>query len=198
MISFKNNVCKGGIILHKKLENIAIPPPYITNNQGENKLLWDSSYTEERRRSFMFGSIDNINLLSQSDHLMLDGTFSSAPQMWQQLLSVHVLFDSGWHLPLVYGLIPGKTQVLYTDFLSELDTFGGFDPQSVLRDFEKGLHNAISSVWPSASVRALEGAISISNRPCGGSYRRLIWFLSTRSCPLLSGDGSRPLVLFLS
>jgi hypothetical protein len=47
---------------------------------------------------------------------MMDGTFSSAPQLWQQLLSVHGLFDSGWHLPLVYGLIPGKTQVLYTDF----------------------------------------------------------------------------------
>jgi hypothetical protein len=74
---------------------------------------------------------------------MMDGTFSSAPQLWQQLLSVHGLFDSGWHLPLVHALIPGKT-----DFLSELDSFAGFDPQSVLCDFEKGLRNAISSVWP--------------------------------------------------
>ena len=28
------------------LENIAIPPSYITNNQGENMQLWDSNYTE--------------------------------------------------------------------------------------------------------------------------------------------------------
>ena len=68
-------------------------------------------------------------------------------------LSIHGLFDPRWHLPLVYGLIPGKTQVLYSDFLSELDSFGGFDPQSVLCDFERGLHNAISSVWPSATIR---------------------------------------------
>ena len=40
------------------LENLAIPPSYMTNNQGENMLLWDSSYTEERRRTLMFGSID--------------------------------------------------------------------------------------------------------------------------------------------
>ena len=53
------------------LENLAIPPSYMTNNQGENMLLWDSSYTEERRRTLMFGSIDNINLLSQCDHLNL-------------------------------------------------------------------------------------------------------------------------------
>ena len=40
------------------LENLAIPPSYMTNNQGENMLLWDSSYTEERRRTLMF---ENIN-----------------------------------------------------------------------------------------------------------------------------------------
>jgi hypothetical protein len=50
-------------------------------------------------------------------HAMMDGTFSSAPQVWQQFFSVHDLFDSGWHLPFVYVLIPGKT-----DFLSELYT----------------------------------------------------------------------------
>ena len=116
-------------------------------------LLWDSNYSEERRRSFMFGSIDNVNVLSRCDHLAMDGTFSSAPQLWQQLLSVHGLFDSGWHLPLVYGLIPEKTQVLYAEFLSELDSFAWFDPQSVLCDFEEGLHNAISSVWPLATIR---------------------------------------------
>ena len=42
-----------------------------------------------------------------------------------------------------------------------------------------------------------EVAISTSNRPWGVIYKRLIWFLSTRSC-LLFGDGSRPLVLFPS
>ena len=40
------------------LENLAIPPSYKTNNQGENMLLWDSSYTEERRRTLMF---ENVN-----------------------------------------------------------------------------------------------------------------------------------------
>ena len=41
--------------------------------------------------------------------------------------------------------------MLYSDFLAELDSFGGFDLQSVLCDFERGLHNAISSVWPSVT-----------------------------------------------
>ena len=36
------------------LEDIAILPSYMTSNQGNNILLWDSSYTEERRRTFIF------------------------------------------------------------------------------------------------------------------------------------------------
>ena len=35
----------------------------------------------------------------------------------------------------------------------------------------------------------LKGATSILNRLCGVSYQPLIWFLSTRSCPLPFGDG---------
>ena len=37
---------------------------------------------------------------------------------------------------IVYGLIPGKTQVLYSDFLSELDRFGGFLSSPVRRWFK--------------------------------------------------------------
>ena len=60
----------------------------MTSNQNESLLLWDSGYTAERRRSFMFGSLDNVTALSDSDHWMLDGTFSSSPQLFSQLLTV--------------------------------------------------------------------------------------------------------------
>ena len=114
----------------------------------------------------MFGSIDNVNLLSRASHLMMDGTFSSSrsPQLWQQLLTVYGLFDFGWHMPLVYGLLPGKTQVLYTDFFSEMDSFANFEPQSVLCDFEKGLHNAVSEVWPPVTIRGRNSLHTLRGR----------------------------------
>jgi len=99
--------------LPTSLEQISIPSSYLTNDHGENMMLWDSGYTVERRRSFMFGSIDSVNVISDCDHLMLDGTFSSSPQLFQQLLTIHGWWDSGWHIPLVYGLLPGKTEVSY-------------------------------------------------------------------------------------
>ena len=119
-------------------------------------LLYDSGYTPEKRRSFMFVSQHNISVLSEAPHIMMDATFSSSPNLFAQLFTVHGLYDSGWHMPLVYGLLPGKTQVLYTDFLAALDHLfpsATFEPQSVLCDFEKGLHNAIEIVWPDATVR---------------------------------------------
>ena len=58
---------------------------------------------------------------------MMDGTFSPSPHRSQD--TVHSLFDSGWHMPLVYGLLPGKSQVLDTDFLNEMYSF------AVLCDF---------------------------------------------------------------
>ena len=101
----------------------------------------------------MFGSLDNVTALSDSDHWMLDGTFSSSPQLFSQLLTVHGHFDSGWHMPLVYGLLPGKTEVLYTDFFDHLDSLAQSDPQSILCDYEKGLYNALHSIVPSATIR---------------------------------------------
>ena len=47
------------------------PIAVLRLNNNFKKLLWDSFYTEERRRTFMLGSIDNVNLLSQCNHLML-------------------------------------------------------------------------------------------------------------------------------
>ncbi|KAL5247507.1 hypothetical protein ACHWQZ_G019400 [Mnemiopsis leidyi] len=150
--------------LPTSLEQISIPSSYLTNDHGENMMLWDSGYTVERRRSFMFGSIDSVNVISDCDHLMLDGTFSSSPQLFQQLLTIHGWWDSGWHIPLVYGLLPGKTEVLYTSFLEELDSLAQFEPQSVLCDFERGLHNAVQHVWPGVTVRG-----------CYFHYKQALW-----------------------
>ncbi len=39
------------------------------------------------------------------------------------------------------------------DFLEHLDSLAEADTQSILCDFEKGLHNALHSIFPSTTVR---------------------------------------------
>ena len=83
-------------------------------------LLWDSEYSTNLRRSFLFGTQDNLSALAASSHLVIDGTFKVAPSMFTQLLTVHGLLDDGWRIPCAYGLLPGKTGILYTNLLEEL------------------------------------------------------------------------------
>jgi hypothetical protein len=52
-----------------------------------------------------------------------------------------------------YGLLPGKTTILYKNLLEELDSFGPFQPQSVQCDYELAIHNAVAEVWPSCTRR---------------------------------------------
>ena len=68
--------------------------------------------------------------MMDANHLIIDGTFKSASQLFTQMVGVHGLFDGGWHIPLAYGLLPGKTEALYTALFEELNAFGPFEPQS--------------------------------------------------------------------
>ena len=108
-----------------------------------------------------------------ADHLVIDGTFKSAPQLVTQMVAIHGIFDSGWHFPLAnaYGLLPGKTQALYSALLENLDSFGPYDPQSVLCDYEFALHNAIAQTWPSTSTVQSEDVISIIVKLFGDACR---------------------------
>ena len=94
------------------------------NQQRETFLLWDSSYSTERRRSFLFGTVDNLDALQLAPHLLLDGTFKTSPNLFTQLVTIHGLFDDGWRMPLAYGLLPGKTQHHYEALLAEIASFG--------------------------------------------------------------------------
>jgi hypothetical protein len=98
----------------RSLEDLILPPSYITSNAGESLLLWDSGYTPQLRRSILLGTPHNMSSMGDAEHLVMDGTFKSSPNLFYQLFTVHGLFPDGWHFPLCYGLLPGKTTTLYT------------------------------------------------------------------------------------
>ena len=92
-------------------------------------------------------------MLNSSSHLIVDGTFKTSPNLFTQLLTMHALLDDGWRIPAAYGLLPGKTEVLYTKLLEQLDECASMNPESVLTNYELGLRNAILNVWPGTTLR---------------------------------------------
>ena len=94
-------------------------------------------------------SSDRVQLIDHSVILLL----LLLPLLLLLLLQVGDSEFNGWHIPLVYGLLHGKTEVLYTSMFSYLDTCGPYGPQSVLCDYEQALHNAVVSTWPGVTPR---------------------------------------------
>ncbi|QQP54480.1 uncharacterized protein FKW44_007327 [Caligus rogercresseyi] len=69
------------------------------------------------------------------------------------MVTVHGLLPQGRSIPAAYGPFPGKTQILYTNLFQQLNSEGPFFPETILTDYEKGLQNAILSIWPNSSLR---------------------------------------------
>ena len=126
---------------HTSLEDLSIPPHYVHTSKGEPLLLWDSGFSRSRRHSLLFGTPTNVAALNDAEHFVIDGTLKSAPSLFTQMVDIHGIFDRDWHLPLAFGLLPGKSEVLYYDLLEKLDSYGPFEAQPILCDYEVALRN---------------------------------------------------------
>ena len=75
-----------------------------------------------------------------------DGTFDISPTYFKQVYSIHIIIN-GTVLPLVYGLLPNKSQKTYVKFLSLLKDKVSQNPTSVNCDFEKAVMNAFQNIF---------------------------------------------------
>jgi hypothetical protein len=115
----------------------------------ENFLLHDSG-VDDPDRFFMFGTLDHVKLIGDA-HIFMDGTFDISPTLFMQVYTVHVL-KHGRCLPVVYGLLPRKTQAIYTSFLTVISNKLNMAPRTITSDFEKALLNACQTVFPSTQL----------------------------------------------
>ena len=91
---------------------------YRSTAKGEMFPLYDSGPDPER--ILIFGTCQNVDMLINSQHWLADGTFKTAPTLFQQVYVIHALRGEpnplldGHVLPSLFVLLPNKTQVTYT------------------------------------------------------------------------------------
>ncbi|KAK3929145.1 PKS-NRPS hybrid synthetase [Frankliniella fusca] len=149
-----------------------IPEAFRKTSSGKNFLLYDSydddddddeddEEAEARRREsriLVFCAKSDLKRLARADTWQLDGTFDTAPTIFAQILTIHGTVD-GEILPLLYALLPDKTQASYTRVLSVVvQKCAEFRirrpaPRLVILDFEKGLINATKQAFPDAETK---------------------------------------------
>ena len=136
----------------KSLSELVLPPNYIKTMKEDCFLLWDSTFRNDLRRSLMFGSPENINILATADHVIIDGTFKTSPQLFHQMVTVHGIFRDIWNIPLLFALLRGKTQTHYEELFQKISDFG-IKPSSVLCDYKKAMINAVKKTWSNTTPR---------------------------------------------
>ena len=124
------------------LKDLVIPDSYLTTSNSGSLLSWDSKYSTECKRSLLLGTEENLSILATSKHWMIDGTFSVAPSLFQQMLTIHAYLPDGWSIPCCYALLPGKSKDVYRDLFAAVDAhpIGPFTPDSILLDYEQAMH----------------------------------------------------------
>ena len=112
--------------------------------------MHDSS---DENRILIFTTDDDLQLLQQCNHWFMDGTFSTVPTMYTQLYTVHGLTENRT-IPCVYVLLPTKQQQTYTYMFNQMLLLNPrLNPISVMCDFEKAALNALTAVFPQATLK---------------------------------------------
>lgn len=87
-------------------------------------------------------------MLSRSREWFADGTFDTAPGLFEQLYTIHVVQFNAV-IPVVYALLPDKSGQTYTKLLRELKNLQpGLQPQRLLTDFESAAFGAFDTEFP--------------------------------------------------
>lgn len=129
--------------------------------------LWDKDYKTNKGEPFVHSISEekdivmltcktNLECLCSCDELYIDGTFKTAPKFFEQVYIVHG-YRNGNYVPLVFFLLPGKSEDLYTRMFRMLirataELSFDLDPKTVRIDFEKAVENALKTEFPATTV----------------------------------------------
>ncbi|VDI61105.1 Hypothetical predicted protein [Mytilus galloprovincialis] len=163
--SFYNERSKLIPALPKTRNEINLAEPWTVTTVGEQFLMADDGLHD---RIMMFTTRQNLTHLTAADIIYGDGTFYTCPDVFFQLYTFHAFVDGAIY-PLVYALLPGKSQIIYTRFLTLLkEACQRFDlqlqPTTIFLDYEVAVRNAAYQVFP-----------GITGKGCFFHYTQCIW-----------------------
>lgn len=124
----------------------------VETSKNENFLLLN----DEHHNLIIFACSSNLNCLTNSETVYLDGTFTYCTKFFKQLVTLHG-FINGHYIPLIFCLLSDKSPLSYervfkflVDKCAEMNLI--FSPKTVIVDLEKSIHNAVLNVWPETKI----------------------------------------------
>ena len=133
------------INLEGKFRETTSGEPFLQAEDGDiNKIL-------------IFTTADNISHLCNADRIYCDGTFYTAPPMFDSIFTIHAFVGSAM-FPLVFTLLPKRDKHTYTRLFTLLKEIcqrhnQTFSPTSVSLDFECASRSATVEAFQAAELK---------------------------------------------
>ncbi|CAF1284973.1 unnamed protein product [Rotaria sordida] len=122
-----------------------IPDKLATTKRNNKFLQFDSGPGNDRL--IIFSSADQLQLLDNCEELLVDGTFKVTPTIFYQLYVMHVVYRKAV-IPVIFALLPNKTQQTYQRLINELvQICPAWNPKSIMMDFEQAAINAFGDTF---------------------------------------------------
>jgi len=115
-------------------------------------LLFDSYEINgpTKNRILIFCTREGLELMSEYEHRLADGTFKSAPSIFTQIYTIHVSKYSTV-LPVVFALLPDKSTSTYS--IKPLKSHIPLNPKTIITDFEQSAILAFEENCPNTISR---------------------------------------------
>lgn len=130
------------------IDQLKINADYIVDNYGEHFLqLLDT----DCHKLAVFFLDSKLELLASADIVVVDGTFKTAPKLFKQVFTMHVVLQNHC-IPIVYALLSNKKRSSYTKVLevvqSRCDYLGiNFKPNKIYSDYEIAIMKSFKNVF---------------------------------------------------
>jgi hypothetical protein len=97
----------------------------------------------------LFGCEANLKFLcTVSEEIFADGTYKCCPKYFKQLYTIHG-FKNGRYIPLVFCLLPSKSEACYRKMFSLLDD----SCKRFNLDFEDRMHVTVTNLFPDVVIK---------------------------------------------
>lgn len=144
--------------INKKFKNLSNhplePKSFDEINLTEFKTQDGNDFYQHKLKTnntaaLIFYDLEAFKRLCESNEIVVDGTFSSVPELFYQLFTIHYELGGFFHSS-VYILMNNKTQASYDIVLEQLVQDAkkldlNFRPQFAHTDFEKAIINSIKN-----------------------------------------------------
>ncbi|CAF1666654.1 unnamed protein product [Rotaria magnacalcarata] len=131
-----------------------IPDPFARTLR-DNPFLIIDKLIARRQRMILFASDEQLKMLFSAETILMDGTFSSCPKIFDQVYTIHsIKYEQSF--PCVFGLLPNRLKLTYQFLFHELKSIAiqmklDFAPKIVMSDFEPVLMGVVKTEFSAAT-----------------------------------------------